>query len=100
MPGLKEYSREGTIVTSYPDIIFKEEDHLATHNRMDLIISCSEKGIGVRYYLLPSKEDMHDRIYLISERGSASMQFYIKPGEKFFLTICKPAIEFFCISFV
>ena len=80
-PGLKEYTREGTLVTTYPEIIFNEENHLATHNRIDLIMSCSKKGIGVKYYLLESSEKLSDRIYLISERGSASMEFYVKPGE-------------------
>ena len=81
LPGLKEYTREGTLITSYPEITFTEEDHLATHNRIDLIITCTKKGTGVKYYLLGSAEDFHDRIYLISERGSASMEFFVKPGE-------------------
>jgi hypothetical protein len=80
-PGLKEYTREGTLVTTYPEILFQEENHLTTHNRIDLIMSCSKRGTGVKYYLFESPEELSDRIYLISEGGSASMEFYVKPGE-------------------
>jgi hypothetical protein len=81
LPGLKEYLRDGTLIISYPEIRFREEDQLDTHNRIDLIISCTQKSIGVKYYLLESTESINDRIYLISENGSASLQYYVKPGE-------------------
>jgi len=81
LPGLKEYTRDGTLVTSYPEIRFTEEDHLDTHRRIDLVLSCSAKGRGVKYYLLEDSLEFRDRIYLISENGSALMQYYLKPGE-------------------
>lgn len=81
LPGLKEYLRDGTLIISYPEIRIREEDQLDTHNRIDLIISSTQKSIGVKYYLLESTESIKDRIYLISENGSASLQYYVKPGE-------------------
>jgi len=87
LPGLKEYTRDGSRVESYPEIRFKEENHLDTHQRIDLIMYCAHQGRGVKYYLLESSEKPDDRIYLISENGSASLQYYVKQGESIDLDI-------------
>ena len=34
LPGLKEYKKDGTLVTSYPEIQFREIDLLASKNRV------------------------------------------------------------------
>ena len=81
LPGLREYERDGTPVKSYPEIRFTEEDHLDTHQRIDLIISCTQRGINVKYYLLEKPGAILDRVYLISEKGSAILHYYLKPGE-------------------
>lgn len=81
LPGLKEYDENGNLITDYPAIQFREIDHLATRNRIDLEISCSEKDRGVKYYLLEEDHEETGRVYLISENSTAIMQYYVKPGE-------------------
>jgi antitoxin component YwqK of YwqJK toxin-antitoxin module len=81
LPGLKEYEKDGTLVTSYPEIQFREVNHLASKNRIDLEMFCNEKNRGIKYFLLEQGNEMSSRIYLISENSTASMQFYLKPGE-------------------
>lgn len=81
LPGLKEYQEDGSLVTSYPEIAFKEIDLLASKNRLDLEISCLKKRSGVKFFILHEKDGETSRVYLITENDSALLQFYVKPGE-------------------
>lgn len=81
LPGLKEYQKDGTLVASYPEIQFRETDLLASKNRIDLEIYCADKNRGIKYFLLEHDNDQTGRIYLISEKSAASLQFYVNPGE-------------------
>lgn len=81
LPGLKEYELDGTLVSNYPTVGFREIDNLASRNRIDLEISCSQKGGKMKYFLLTEENGEKNRVYLITENGSATMQFYIQPGE-------------------
>ena len=81
LPGLKEYSEDGTLLTSYPEVAFRELNYLETKNRIDLEIYCSEKLRGIKYFLLEKDNDNTSRVYLITENGKASMQYYVKPGD-------------------
>jgi len=81
LPGLKEYDKDGRPVTSYPEVRFREYDHLASRNRVDLEMSCQSKVNGVRYYRLQKEQGKTSRVYLVSENNAASLQFYVKPGE-------------------
>jgi antitoxin component YwqK of YwqJK toxin-antitoxin module len=81
LPGLKEYNEDGTLVTSYPDVKFRELDFLASKNRLDLEIYCSKKRSGVKFYILDEKDGETSRVYLITEHDSALLQFYVKSGE-------------------
>lgn len=81
LPDLKEYLRDGTRISTYPEIAFREIDYLTTKNRIDLEISCTwEKG-NMKFYILQKENGSQDRVYLITEDGSTTMQFYIQPGE-------------------
>ena len=80
LPGLKEYREDGTLITSYPEVVFREIDHLAFRNRVDLEMSCTSKVNGVKYYRLLQEADKTSRIYLISEKNAATLQFYVQPG--------------------
>jgi len=82
LPGLKEYYEDGTLVTSYPDVKFRELDLLAAKNRVDLKIYCTKKRSGVKFYILDEKDGETSRIYLITEHDSALLQFYVKSGEE------------------
>ncbi len=81
LPGLKEYKEDGTLVTSYPEIQFKEIDLLASKNRLDLEISCTKKRSGVKFFILHEKDGETSRVYLITKDDKTLMQFYVKPGK-------------------
>lgn len=81
LPGLKEYDIDGRLLTSYPGVDFREIDHLASFNRVDLEISCTKKRSGVKFYILQEEAGESSRVYLITENDRALMQFYVKPGE-------------------
>jgi hypothetical protein len=81
LPGLKEYELDGTLLTSYPEVEFREIDHLASRSRIDLELSCTRTKGKMKYFVLEQEEGMTSRVYLITENGSATMQFYVKPGE-------------------
>jgi len=81
LPGLKEYTVEGELITSYPGIEFREIDHLASSQRIDLEISCTKKRSGVNFYVLKDENEVRDRVYLITEQDKALMQFYVRPGQ-------------------
>jgi hypothetical protein len=82
LPGLKEYARDGSLITDYPEIRFREIDHLKGRSRIDLEIFCEQKGYPVKYYRTVPGTEHKERVYLISERGKTSLQFYLQPGEK------------------
>jgi len=80
-PGLKEYKPDGTLVDGYPEVHFKEIDHLASRSRIDLEIDCTWKRGKMKYFVLQDENGEARRVYLITENGTATMQFYIQPGE-------------------
>jgi len=79
-PGLKEYEPDGTLITSYPEIAFREIDHLSSGNRVDLEVFCKKRKSGVKFYVLKEEEEKTSRIYLITENDRALLQYYVKPG--------------------
>lgn len=81
LPGLKEYHEDGTLVSEYPEILFEQEDHLQERNRLDLRIYSSPAISGIKYYLKQGNTENESRIYLISEKGSALIQHFVKPGD-------------------
>ena len=81
LPGLKEYKKDGILVTSYPEIQFKEIDLLASKNRVDLEIFCTKKRSGVKFFVLKEENGEISRVYLITEKDSALLQYYVQPGE-------------------
>lgn len=81
LPGLKEYHEDGTLVTSYPDVEFRELDFLTSKNRLDLEITCTKKRSGVKFFILHEKDGETSRVYLITEHDSALLQYYVNPGE-------------------
>ena len=81
LPGLKEYNEDGSLVTSYPDIKFRELDFLASKNRLDLEIYCTKKRSGIKFFILHEKDGETSRVYLITEDDSALLQYYVKQGD-------------------
>jgi antitoxin component YwqK of YwqJK toxin-antitoxin module len=81
LPGLKEYELDGTLVNAYPEVEFREIDHLASRSRIDLELNCTRTRGKMKYFVLTQEDDRANRIYLITENGRATMQYYIQPGE-------------------
>jgi antitoxin component YwqK of YwqJK toxin-antitoxin module len=81
LPGLKEYNMDGSLETDYPEVNFREIDLLASKNRIDLEISCTQERNGIRYFILEKEGESQNRTYLITEKGLASLQYYVKPGD-------------------
>jgi len=81
LPGLREYNEDGTLVTSYPDVFLREVNSLASKNRIDVEISCTKRRSGIKYFLLGEDNDITNRVYLITESGKASLQYFVKPGD-------------------
>jgi antitoxin component YwqK of YwqJK toxin-antitoxin module len=81
LSGLKEYNKEGELKVSYPTVEFREVDYVASHDRIDLEVHCSKPYNGTKYFLINGDNRKVNRTYLITEKGFALVQFYIKPGE-------------------
>lgn len=81
LPGLKEWDREGKLVTAYPHIHFEEKDFRASLNRVDLVVYCTKPGSGVKIFVLQKEGDLTSRVYLITEDDRATLQFYVARGE-------------------
>jgi len=79
--GLKEYNKEGELINSYPTVEFKEVNHLASNDKINLEIHCSKPYNGTKYFLIKGENEKENRTYLITEKGFALLQFYVKPGE-------------------
>jgi len=81
LPGLKEYARDGSLITDYPVIRFQVTDHLEDRNRIDLEMYSEPSGYPVKYYRTEPGTEHQTRVYLISGQGKASLQFYLGPGK-------------------
>jgi hypothetical protein len=81
LPGLKEYLEDGTLITSYPEIEFRENNLLDSKNRVDLQVFCTKKRSGVKFYVLNQAHGETSRVYLITENDSALLQYYVQPGK-------------------
>ena len=90
-PGLKEYKVDGTQITNYPKIRFREIDKLASENKIILEISPDRKGKNTKYYQLQKiNEKQNTQSYIDSENGVCRMEFYVHPGN-----VLHNKIEFF-----
>ena len=73
---------EGTLITAYPDVKFQEIDKLESKNKIEVEMTCSRKSSRVYFFILSHENGKTSRVYLITERGKASLEFYILPGKK------------------
>lgn len=81
LPGLKEYNREGELIEDYPEIKFREENHLKDKGRIDLIFYSSKDHQEIKYYIKDDSYGQTSYVYLISEKGSARTKFPVPPGK-------------------
>ncbi len=81
--GLKEYKPDGSLITDYPTITIRREDHLKNANKIILLISLSNNKSTVKFYkgsLLEGKF-LHNKLLTLATReGSTEMDFNVAPG--------------------
>jgi antitoxin component YwqK of YwqJK toxin-antitoxin module len=68
--GLKEYNKDGSLVTGYPTIAISKEDHLANANSVLLKFSLSDKSTDVVFY----RGKLYQGIYLSDELSTMATQ--------------------------
>ncbi|MFW5707128.1 MAG: toxin-antitoxin system YwqK family antitoxin [Bacteroidota bacterium] len=83
VPGLKEYSKKGKLLTKDDRIVFRLADKTAFENKFELHMQMSDKSRHTRF----SREmidDQGDLIFIIdleTEGGKAMQEFYVRPGQ-------------------
>jgi antitoxin component YwqK of YwqJK toxin-antitoxin module len=81
--GLKEYKPDGSLITDYPTITIRKEDHLKNANKIILIISLSNNSRNVKFYkgeLLEGKY-LHDKMFsMATQEGKAELDYNVTPG--------------------
>jgi antitoxin component YwqK of YwqJK toxin-antitoxin module len=81
--GLKEYKPDGTLISDYPTIIIRKENHLQNANKIILIISLSNNKTTVKFYkgaLLDGKYLHQDLFSMATQQGRAEMDYNVTPG--------------------
>jgi hypothetical protein len=81
--GLKEYSKDGTLIKDYPRLLIQKEDHLRDANKVLLLIRLSDGDKEVKLYkgTLTDGKYMHDKLLsLATQNGVAQLDFNIPPG--------------------
>lgn len=82
LPGLIEYTEDGTRITDYPEVRLRKVDRLAFENRVLLEISSSIESNRVKYYyLLENTNGKKIKAYLEVNRGVSKLEFFVPPGD-------------------
>ncbi|NOY50389.1 MAG: hypothetical protein GXO88_07505 [Chlorobi bacterium] len=81
--GLKEYKKDGSLITGYPRITFKEIDKLAFENKLILEISLRGKGRKTKYYRIKKISGFDHDLSLSAQtkNGKAKIVYKLKPGQ-------------------
>lgn len=88
VPGLKEYSREGKLLTKEPRVVFQLIDKTARENKFDLLMRLSDNSSHARfglYYVIDGNFAGHN--YIPTEKGIATYSFDLGPGESLVQTV-------------
>jgi len=81
--GLKEYKADGSLVTDYPTISIRKEDHMKKANKIILIISMSNNKPSVKFYkgfLLDGKFLNEKLLTLATQEGKTELDYNVTPG--------------------
>jgi antitoxin component YwqK of YwqJK toxin-antitoxin module len=88
--GAKEYMPDGSLVTDYPEITIRKENHMKDANKILLIIYLSNRDSRVKFYsgdLLDGKFLHKDILQLATQEGMTQIDFNIAPGSTIRKTI-------------
>jgi hypothetical protein len=88
--GLKEYNADGSLVTGYPTLTIRKEDHLKDANKILLVIFLSNNAENVKFYKGTLKDNKYlDKklLLLATQKGITQVDFNIPPGAMLTQTI-------------
>lgn len=82
VPGMKEYSKTGKLITKDVRMIFNVIDKTAFENRFDLVVQLSDGSTYPKFerLLLDDKGEVMATIPMNTEKGKAIESFHIAPG--------------------
>jgi hypothetical protein len=82
VPGLKEFSKDGRLLTKNDRIVFRLVDKTAFENKFELHMEMSDKSRHTRFSreVINEYGDLIFTIDLITEGGKAMQEFYVPPG--------------------
>jgi antitoxin component YwqK of YwqJK toxin-antitoxin module len=83
--GTKEYNKDGSLVTDYPEIKIIKQDHLQAANKILLLISLSSVDSEVKFYRgdLLDNQYLHDEmLQLATQNATTQIDFTVSPGSK------------------
>lgn len=85
VPGLKEYSEDGRLLTKDDKIVFRLVDKTAIENMFELHIQMSDNSTHTRFYREIRYEDidLDLTIDLLTEAGKTMLEFYVGRGQSF-----------------
>jgi len=81
--GLKEYKADGTLISDYPTISIRKEDHLKKANKIILIVSMSNNKSSVKFYkgsLLDGTYLHEGLLTLATTEGRTQLDYNVGPG--------------------
>ncbi|MFN2395810.1 MAG: toxin-antitoxin system YwqK family antitoxin [Bacteroidales bacterium] len=83
VPGLKEYNKDGRLITKEERIVFRLVDKTAFENRFELHMQLSDKARNAQFTREVIKENGEPdfTVGLISEGGTAMLEYYVRPGQ-------------------
>jgi hypothetical protein len=85
VPGLKEYSEDGRLLTKDDRIVFRLVDKTAIENMFELHITMSDNSPHTRFYreIRYEDSDLNLTIDLLTEKGKTMLEFYVGRGQSY-----------------
>jgi antitoxin component YwqK of YwqJK toxin-antitoxin module len=80
VPGMKEYSKEGKLLSKDVKIVFSLEDKTAFENKFNLVISLSDGSTHAKFSQLFDGPNTLLELPLETKNGKAVTEFFVPPG--------------------
>jgi hypothetical protein len=85
VPGLKEYSDDGRLLTKDDRIVFRLVDKTSIENMFELHVQMSDNSPHTRFYreIKYEDSDLNLTIDLLTEAGKTMLEFYVGRGQSY-----------------